>query len=228
MNSKNPSDSSDYDPFKVLENNQADWPEHLDVLGDAISRFNPNKPDPLVALLQSQDEIVTRRALAMFGDLGSKAIGVLDSALPLVGHKSVYARSHILDGILCYPERLTALQIKKILPLAADAEDIIRGKMVTILATVKLGILAAAISQMPAGPQKLAHESGLKFHVEALRSTQSIFDLSIAAPKIEATYMLASLNRRARDSADTKVPDYAGDDYVHVELIAQMKRILRK
>ncbi len=217
-----------FDPYLYLKDSLNDWPDSLDPPAEARRSYDPRHPERLIELLGSTDEIVSQRGLAIFGELGRKTIGILDAALPHVQHPNIYARSHLLDGVLCYANKLTSAQIRALLPLAEDPKDLICSKMVTVLAAVELDNLIAAVSQLPETESNAAHVAGVQFHVDLGLSAQALFDQSLTEARIESVYILASIERRARVATDFEIPKYTGDSYIHEGLLFQLKRLLRK
>ena len=217
-----------YDPFEYIEKNLQEWPEGIDPIRDVVRSYEPTNPGRLIALLCSTDEIISQRGLAIFGELGKKAFGVLDYALALVQHRNANAKSHLLDGVLSYPPKLTAIQLSAILVLLEDSEALIRSKMVTVLATVETDTLSEAISQIPEMVIRSEHQSGFQYFLNPELDAQAVFDRSLSASFIQCGYMLASLERRVRDGVELQIPKYVGDSFVHESLLFQLRRIARK
>jgi len=118
---------TDDDPFVLLARPIDNWPPDADPLFDAVRRFDPANPVPLLKLFQSNDVLISGRGLFVFSYLGTKGAVVLDAALRLSVHPDKMARHYVVDGLMSYPELLSPGQARVVLEMVSDrmaaAED---------------------------------------------------------------------------------------------------------
>ncbi|MEJ0058456.1 MAG: hypothetical protein WDM79_02185 [Terricaulis sp.] len=211
-------------PFDLLRLPDVQWQEGLDPVRAAIAAFDPEHPEPLGALLNAEDPLITRRALSVFGSVGKKGFVVLDAALALAGHRDMLARSKLLDGVLSYPRRLNPTQAHIVLQLGVDAEDIVREKVVAFISLAKLETLEHAIALF-SGSLRDEHEEGLRLLKEEHEDIQRIFDVAIATNTLHSIYGLAALERMARKGLVDRFPSYSGGSYLGASVLANMQRL---
>ncbi|HET6406839.1 MAG TPA: hypothetical protein VFG14_03075 [Chthoniobacteraceae bacterium] len=220
--------STELDPFFYLGNaDDADWPSGVDFLGLALSRFDATNPAPLVGLLLADEPLVVRRGLFLFGVLGKKAFPALDAALKSVNHPVMSARSNLTDGVICYPRKLNPGQAHRVLKLANDEEDLVRGKVVAFLGASLNQTIQSAVELFDE-PERSEHMAGLQSFDTQHDDVQAAFDQALATPSIRSTYVLASIERLARSGGVARAPQYAGGSFLGQSVSANIKRLARR
>jgi hypothetical protein len=216
------------DPFLLLAMDDSVWPAGADPFWAALRRFDENNPGPLISLLEARDPIVRQRGLSLFGWLGKKAFPVLDHALRSLrslDDPSVYARSNLMDGVISYTRTLRPDQVAKVLQLATDDEDVVRGKVIAFIGAVRLEVLEAAILLLDESERE-KHAKGYKRLLERPDDIDAFFDQAISKPGVQSTYELASIERMAREGAIAEAPRYYGNSYIARDVLENTKRLI--
>lgn len=223
------------EPFKILQLDESFWPEDFDPCNEILRTFDASSLPKLRELLESDNSLIARRGLFLFGELGRKAQSLTDSAVRLFNHESVYARSHLLDGLLCFPSKLTSEQIAMILPLTKDRSEIVRSKMLVILACVPIDLLAAAIDQLAVPNDRDRHlfcfqlfQRHFEEVVRRQETAQAILDTSIRSGLMEEVYMQAALIKAADTMKMSDIPEPQSGSYVAKNTVFQIRRRIRR
>jgi len=134
------------DIYNVLKIEDRDlWQVEFDPIEEAVRSYNSASRRYLEELLDSPNQFVQRRGLSIFSEIGTMGVSLIDNAIAHLHHKSLYARSHLLDGFLCYPERLRCSHLEKLLQFSNEVEPLIRSKLVIILGCTSLKRLEEAV-----------------------------------------------------------------------------------
>lgn len=219
---------ADLDPFFLLGQDDSTLGEvdGADLFEAASRRFDPSQPEPLAALLESDDLFIRRRGLIVFGNLGRKALGLLDQALRSVDHPDYMARSALMDGVLCYPASLSSAQARTVLELANDPKDLVRSKIVAFLRESEIEVLREAIQGMPPA---VAHEHlrGLERLATPDRSPQALLEEGASTSGIGSTFALAAVERMAKNGLIENAPSVEGS-WIAEATQAQIARLMRR
>lgn len=221
--------SMQYNPYEVLLSVDCqDWPEGVDVYSDAAAKFDANNSDLLADLLRSEDLFVFRRGLIVFAELGKKAISLIDLSLRAISHPHMSARNALMEGVLCYSEKLTSAQAQKILTLADDSEDLVRGKVISFIGASKNEFILEAIHLFDGASERSKHLAAYEAALIRKNDIQFYFEEALADQRLQSTYFLASLERLARDGEITHAPLYVGRNFIGQSVSANIARIIRK
>lgn len=215
--------------YSYLEDPDFDaWDAEEHPLEQAISSFDAEEPEPLLRLLRSTDEIVARRGLFIFGELGKKAFGALDEALAHVSHTSVMARSSLVDGFLCYSRPLSANQMAIALALACDPEELIRGKFINFLGACDPDIVLSGINKI--SNEERRERFSVAFRSADVRPPMSDeeFSAMVIAGSLHSTFQLAAFERAARDGMICVAPNYDGDSFVGKGTSMNIGRLIKR
>lgn len=220
---------SERDAFEMLRLDSAEWPDGHDALEEALRTFDPEQPAPLLSLLADPDPWARHRGLRIFGELGRRGFVALDAALASVSDPSLWARSHILDGVLCFTARLEPRQLAQVLNMAGAPETLIRAKVSAVLGAAPLEVILRAVAGMTA-PVRPEHERGLRLLQTArAEEAQSLGERAAADGGIVSSYAIGALERMAR-SGVLRVAPTGGDDLLlgnARRLVARRQRSLR-
>jgi hypothetical protein len=215
------------DPFALLTMPIETWPPDSDPVMDAARGFDPVNPAPLVNLLASKDAALNLNGLLVFGELGRKGLGVLDMALNLTSHPDKVARAALMDGIISYPEALSARQAAAVLTLVGDPADLVREKVVIFLAYSNLDVLKAAIAALDEASRE-KHLAGFGVFAVQPPDAQKLFDKAVAGPSVWRDYAFAAVVRMARNK-QVQIPiAYDGDRYVENSIKMHIKMLLAR
>lgn len=216
-----------YNPYEILLSaDEKNWPENVDVYADAIDKFDIDNPEPLAELLRSSDPYVSRRGLVIFGDLGRKALPLVDLAIGLNTHPHTMARNALMDGIVCYSDKLSPEQSQKILTLANDSNDVVRAKVITFIGASKPENVLKAIGLFEEDDIRLRHQKAFDIAISNYESVQKTFDEGLKRSSIQSTYLLAMLECAARKKEISYAPEYTGHDYIGETVSANIRRII--
>lgn len=217
------------DPYKLLATaDDLTWPKSSDPLNDAIAAFDEYSPQPLVDLLRSDDPLVVKRGLYVFGEIGWKGVVVLDAAVLSAAHPDRLARSSLMSGVLSCSQGMTPSQVSLLLPLVDDEDDLVRTKMIAFLGAVQIEVLLAATKLLDCPDERRRHTEGLNMLTFSASSIQSVFDEALIDEPFVSTYRLASIERAARTGNTTVAPRYDGEDYVGVCVAANSLRLVNQ
>lgn len=218
-----------YNPFEILCSvDDGNWPEGVDVYSDAIQRFDVSNPEPLAELLRSNDPVISHRGLVVFGDLGKKAFSLVDLALQLNSHPHAMARNALMNGIISYSAKLSPDQAQNVLMLADDSDDGVRSKVITFIAASKADSIFMAIKSLVENDVRLKHLTAFEEAASNSKNVHTVFEQALFSSPIQSTYLLAMLERAARDKEISEAPIYSGNDYIGESVSANIKRILRR
>lgn len=217
------------DPYTLLATaDDLTWPKSADPLNDAIAAFDEYSSQPLVDLLRSDDPLVVKRGLYVFGELGRKGVVVLDSAVLSAAHPDRLARSSLMDGVLSCSRDMNPNQVSLLLPLVDDDGDLVRTKMIAFLGAVQIEVLRAATKLLDCPDERRRHAEGLNKLKLSANSIQSVFDDALIDEPFFSTYRLASIERAARNGNTTVAPRYDGEDYVGACVAANTLRLVNR
>ena len=221
--------------YKALEAIDMDrWPENFDPFEVAIKNFTPKDLEALSRLLKSSDALVSRRGLYLFGELGLKAHSLLDDALWLVGHQDPMARNGLMNGILCYPEKLTVQQLQRILLIkdichaSRSPSNLVRSKVIVVLGAHDLDFLRGAIELIADAKQRALHVDAFRCAGEKIEDIQRAFDATLQLSGLNEVYALVGLIRAARRGLVSTAPLYEGDDIVSSSVATNIDRIISR
>ncbi len=220
-------------PYKTLEIADTDqWPSGYDPYGDAVENFSSIDLKALVRLLRSEEHFISRRGLHLFGQLGGRAYPIVDEALKLADHPEMTARNALIDGILCYTNKLEPIQVQQILAMA-DAlavEDslaaVVQSKLVAFIGALKLDVVVEAIDNLPDKVQRLEHLAAYRSSLTTIANVQHVFDEFRKYPPLQLIYSFASIERAAREGTINAAPIYTGADFVSDSVVMNVKRII--
>lgn len=203
------------DPFEFFAQTELpDWPNGPS-LWDAVSAFDPTRPEPLIKLLTSDNVEISRRGLFIFGELDSRRNwAVVDYALKLRDHPQWMARSSLMDGALSLSrktrESLSVSDLRVILELIYDANDLIREKVAIFISEIERDRISDAISLEPNHVTRKALEIGFGHLTFDQEDAQSFFDDALLQDRLTAAFMFASLLGAARRGVIERAPIYRG------------------
>lgn len=218
-------------PYAVLEiANEKRWPEGFDPYEAALENFKPEDLTALSRLLRSANSLVSQHGLFLFGELGNKAYSVVDDALALVDHPDIMARNGLLDGILCYPEKLSSKQVSKLL-LIADILDyscpqsaVIRGKLIVFIGAHEKNTISDAIGKIRDDQLRILHRNAFETAQIEIEDTQTEFDKARSYLGVELLYSMSGLVSAARHGAIDVAPSYEDDDFVSDTVVRVIRR----
>jgi|GEM_PF-4396676 len=170
----------------------------------------------------------------MFGELGTKAFPVIDDALNLVQHSYVRARRALIDGILCYSQRLSVPQVRQVLRLKdfiqqpEQGSEVVRGNVIVVLGNLEPMTLLQAIEGVPDKDLRTPHLQAFHNANGDPRNAQQRFDEARKQSGLEEAYSLASLIRATRDRKIDAPPCYEGNDFVALNIVAAIQRIINR
>lgn len=218
-----------YDPYEILLSpDDSNWPEDVDVYSDAIDRFDVNNTEPLATLLRSSDPLVSRRGLVVFGELGKKAFPLIDLAVRSNTHPHIMARNALMDGVICYPDKLSSEHAQRILTLVDDSHDIIRGKVIAFIGASNPDNILKAINLFIETDVRLKHLAAFEITCSNIENVQAMFEEGLKYSPFQSTYILAALERAARSREISTAPTYSGDDYIGKSVAADIERIINR
>lgn len=218
-----------YNPFEILKIlDDAEWPNDCNPIKDATKSFDESSSFQLTQLLESDNPIVTRRGLAVFAELGRKGWIIIDDALALSDHPDPMARNALMDGVMSHTRLLSAHQIMPLLRLAADNEELIRAKVITIIALADPDILLQAIQSIAETASREEHLSAYKSSQAPIDDVNSRLDYALTSPLVQSTYAFASIERASRNGSIKKLPCVVLESYVAKHVIANSRRIIAK
>jgi hypothetical protein len=220
-------------PYEVLEIVDSDlWPEDYDPYEAILLNFAPENLADLSRVLLSSDTRVSRRGLSAFGELGHKAFPVVDDALMSVCHPDSRARNGLVDGLLCYPQRLSAKQLRQILSiedihsLSDPLATVVRGKIIAIVGAVRPSVILEAIEEIADAHLRALHLEAFISASKKIGDVQRCFDEARKLSDVDAIYSFANLIWAARDGDIEVAPSYEGDDYLDGTVVRQIQRVI--
>lgn len=214
-------------PYSLLR--KIDWTkaeEHGDPMTVAIATFDPRAPEELRSLLLNDDPIVRRRALFIFGSIGSKALVVLDAALESVDSQDMSARTNLMNGVISFSKQLSPAQARIVLRLADDPEDLVREKVVAFLGAAARETIESAIELFDEPLRSEYRNAFVKFSAEPSQA-QLLLQEGLADTSVPSTFALAAIQRMARAGRLVAAPEYQGDSYVGQGVVANTARLIR-
>jgi hypothetical protein len=182
--------------------------EQNELLNAARVSFESARPGPLIAMLSSDDRSVRALGLQVYGWLGENSFPVLNAALALTTELSEWSRGHVLDGVLCYPSRLSSSQASTIVTMADDQSVVVRCKVANFIGCIELELLKLAISQIPEHSRKSEYEEGLAFHLLSANSLSFLLETAFAGNNVQSTFSFGAIDRLARSGAIYELPTY--------------------
>ena len=226
---------TEINPYEVLQIADSDlWPDAFDPNETALNKFRPEDLAGLSRLLQSNDEIISSRGLYLFSELGSKAFPVLDDALKLVQHSHVRARGALIDGILCYPQKLSVPQVRQVLRLKdllqpyEQGSEVVRGKAIVVLGNVEPRLLLQAIKGIPDTRLRTKHLRAVQAaHVDT-KNVQQSFDDARTHSELKEAHSLARLIWATRERMIEIPPVYEENDFVAGTVVSTIQRIINR
>jgi hypothetical protein len=214
------------DTYALIRKDDLEWGER-DPIAEAIEGFDPQSPEPLLSLLRDNDPLIRRRGLWIFSRLGNKGFVILDAALGCAEDKAQWAKNHLMDGVICYPEKLNPAQAQIVLKLANDPENLVREKVVAFIGFAKRATIEAAI-ELLTEPGRSDYKLGLRMFDVPPSQAQTLFDDALENPGVVSTFALASITRMARKNLLSAAPCYDGDSYIGKGVKANAERLLRR
>ena len=216
------------DPFEILGiPDPADWPKDANPYFNILDYFVPENLNSVLKLMQSDDQYIIGRGLYLFGELGKRAFSLLDYALRFTSHPDAMARNALMNGIMCYCERLTPEQAQQVLSLAEDSNKLVHHKVIVFIGAANTEIIFEAIQQISDKEMRLKHMECFEATSSEIDDVQHLFDEALTYPPMLSTYALASIERAARNKQITTAPSYSGNDYIGECVAANTKRIIR-
>ena len=193
----------------------------------AIATFDKNKPEPLISLLMDDDSRIRRRGLHIFAWLGKSSIVALEAALESIDSQDPVARNNVMEGIICYPKSLDARQAMKILRRAVDSHVLVRGKVTVFLGAASVETIGAAIELIDE-PERSDYKRAFMLFGDEPSQAQMMFDKAVTETSLESTFVLASIEKMARQQRLPEAPKYFGDGYIGRSVVANTERLLRR
>lgn len=223
------------DPYAVLETLEPDtWPEDFDPYEAALRQFIPDDPAPLLRLLNSDNDWVTRRGLYLFSELGRKSFPVLDDAICHIDHPDSMARCYVLSGLLSLTQRLSSGHVRQVLTVE-DLEHqvdppsgLVRSKAITLLGALNKDTVRRAVSEILYEEMRARHQYALDNAPTRFDDIQKVFDIACSQNGIEQVYAFAALESAARRDLIKVAPECEGCDDTCDWVVWQMKRHIHR
>lgn len=223
---------SEIDPLDILAiPDDGDWPpgaRDRDLFGPAISLALRGGLSRVRGLLKSENPIVRSRGLFVYVQLGRQGYELIDDALEAAGGLDSWGWSELLDGVLSYPDKIGAERLALLLPLVADPVNLVRARLVTILACQPDGVIEEAV-QLLDPALRAAHARAAERASAIDGVSQAAFDTALELDPVDAVYCWAALDRHGRRYPVVEFEHiHPGDDYlaewVRFQIVRHSKR----
>lgn len=181
-----------------------------ELLNEAVAKYDPADPGPLLSLLRSDDPGIVGDGLYIFSEISQRGLSVIDDALKHIKGAAPDWRLLIASAIVEYCDRLSIEQVSQCLPLVEDHEEAVRVYAALILAKIDPDIvLTAAVGAgetVNQAAHALAHrllrEAGLDEALQAVEAERGVVQCYAGARIIMSQLSDDQLNRLKSAGAD--------------------------
>jgi len=199
--------SINYDPFEVLRS--CDYPQPHDkrnIIGDAISVFQPDNPAPLFSLLHSADPLIVVDGLYVFSELGRRGRCVIDDVLSHLEHPDPSARYCIVEGMNSHYGTLSQEQLAKLLILCDDECAKVRFKIADFFSGVRTTRIEQAQDLMEGSRETIYHQRGLEL-MKSNMLAEHLLSIAIASHRITSCYCYAAQIALAKEGQYAEIEE---------------------